>query len=141
MLLILSSVTLHAQSLRFRMAFSYEANQMSGMLILKTEEEVTKGSMVNEFGVNFVEFTIKNGRAKIVRINPMLKRPFLKKVLRRDFELLWESMMSEADGTVQSRRGGISRAFCVRQTDEESKLLSLRLEHQKLPLVINLYQL
>ena len=141
MVLVMSSVTLYAQSLRFRMAFSYEANQMSGMLILKTEEEVTKGSMVNEFGVNFVEFTIKNGRAKIVRINPMLKRPFLKKVLRRDFELLWESIQSDEDRTMQSRRGGVSRAFCVRQTDEESKLLSLRLEHLKLPLVINLYQL
>ena len=140
LLFVLNGIVLNAEPLRFSMVFTYDANPLSAMLILKTEGGVTKGGMVNEFGVSFVEFTIRNGKAKIVRLNPMLKRPFIKKVLKRDFELLWACLQREEDGTIQSRRGGVYRAFCVRQTDPESKLLSLQLEHQKLPLTINLHQ-
>ena len=140
LLCILGSLALHAQSLRFSMELIYDTNQLSGMLILKTEREVLKGSMVNEFGVNFVEFTVKNGKAKIVRINPMLKKPYLKKVLKRDFELLATCLNREGDEKIQNRRKGIYRASCAKQTDEETDLLSLRLEHQKLPLTIYLYQ-
>jgi hypothetical protein len=107
------------------------------MLILKEQGDVLKGSMVNEFGVNFVEFTVKNKRAKIIRLHPMLKKPFLKRVLKKDFELIAASLYREMDGMVWSKSGG--GAFCIREHDEEHKLLSLRLEHQKLPLTINLY--
>ena len=139
-MLILSSMTLSAQSFRFRMAFSYDTHHLSGMLILKSEGEVVKGSMVNEFGVNFVEFTVKNGKAKIVRLNHLFKRPFLKKVLKRDLELLTQSLMSEESGVLWSKKGGIYRASCIRESDEERNLLSLQLEHQKLPLTITLNQ-
>lgn len=99
-----------------------------------------KGSMVNEFGVNFAEFTVKNQKAKMVRLHPMLRKPFLKKVLKKDFELITASLhREEEEGIVWSKGRGIYRAFCLRQRDEENKLLSLQLEHQKLPLTIHLY--
>ena len=140
LLWLISAVSLHAQTLRFRMAFVYDANPLSAMLILKNEDETLKGSMVNEFGVNFVEFTVKKGRAKIVRLNPMLKKPFLKKVLIKDFELITACLKSETEGVMYSKKGGVFSASCIKQMDEESKLLSLQLEHQKLPLTIYLSQ-
>jgi len=140
LLSLLCVLSLHAQTLRFQVALTYNANPVSAMLILKNEGEMFKGSMVNEFGVNFVEFTVIKEKAKIVRLNPMLKKPFLKKVLRKDFELITRCLTSEVDGVVWGNKGGIYRAFCVKQTDEETKLLSLHLEHQKLPLTIFLSQ-
>jgi len=98
------------------MTLTYDSNQLSAILILKKEEALLKGSMVNEFGVNFVEFTVKNGKAKIVRLNPMFKKPFLKRVLRRSFERL---------------------ADCLEREEEAS----LQLTHQKSPLTINLFPL
>jgi hypothetical protein len=138
-LFLFSGLTLYAQPLRFRMEFTYDTTQLSAMLILKTEGETLKGSMVNEFGVNFVEFTVRNGKAKIIRINPMLKRPFLQKILRRDFELLADCLHRAAGDVIRSKKRGIYRASCIKRMDEETKLLSLHLEHQNLPLTINLY--
>lgn len=134
-------VSLHAQTHRFRVALTYDTHQLSAILILKRDGETLKGGMMNEFGVNLVEFSVKKGKAKIARLNPLFKKPFLKKVLKKDFELITESLQREMDGMSLSKRGGMYRATCLRETDEETKWLSLRLEHQKLPLSICLYQI
>ena len=139
MLFIFGGITLCAQTQRFRMEFTYNTEQLSAMLILKNEGDILKGSMVNEFGVNFVDFTVKNKKAKIIRLNPILKRPFLKKVLRRDFELLADCLNRETDETLWSKKRGIYHASCIKLMDPETKLLSLQLEHLNLPLKISLY--
>ena len=138
-LLILSSLTLYAQPLRFRINFVYDTNQFSAMLILKMDGERLKGSVVNEFGVNFVDFSIKKGKAKIERFNPMLKRAFLQRVLKRDFEFIADCLNRDSDGVIWSKKRGIYRASCTKYMNEEAKLLSLHLEHKNLPLSITLY--
>ena len=139
LLLILCSLTLYAQPLRFRINFVYDTNQVSAMLILKMDGERLKGSVVNEFGVNFMDFSIKKGKAKIERINPMLKRAFLQKVLKRDFTLIADCLNRDSDEVIWSKKRGIYRASCTKYMNEEAKLLSLHIEHKNLPLSITLY--
>ena len=139
LLLMLGSVSLQAQSLRFRVAFTYETTQFSSMLIIKKEGEVLMGSMMNEFGVNMVAFSVNKGKVKIIRFNPVFKKPFFKKVLKRDFALLADCIFRASDEIVWSNKRGIYQASCVRYMDEENKWLSLHLEHQNLPLTIDLY--
>ena len=131
--LCLCSVTLYAQSQRFRMTFTYGNNPLSALLVLKTEGKLIKGSMLNEFGVNFVTFTVQNGKTKIVHLNPLLKKPFLKKVLKQDFALLTECLSRGPDETVWSSQKGKFLASCVRSAEEQ-----IRLVHQRIPLTIDL---
>jgi len=131
--------TVNAQTLRYRAEFVYDANQISAMLILKYESEILKGSMINEFGVCYVEFIVKKGSAKVIRLHPILKRPFLKKVIKRDFELLARSLALASEEVLWSKKRGIYLASCRKQIDEERKILSLHIKHQNVPLSINLY--
>jgi len=137
---LLGNWTLNAQPLRFRATVTHENNPLSAILIVKEEGGVLKGSMINEFGVNLVEFTVKKGKTKIVRLNPMLKRPFIKKVLRKDFALLAAVLQRDSDETLWSKGRGMFQASCSRSTDSETHLISLHIAHRRIALTIDLHQ-
>lgn len=134
--LLIGNLSVYAETLRFQMTLTYNAIPLSAILILKSEDVLCKGVIINEFGINLIEFTANKGKAKIVRLHPILKKPFLKKVLKNDFELIIESISSASNRIIRSKKRGIFHAYCYKREDEDNNLLSLQLEHKKLSLTI-----
>lgn len=72
---------------------------VGGLCILKGDESSLNVSIVNEFGVSIVTFIYAHDRDKIKMINCIrqLRRPFIKKVLKKDFKVILSEYLMQDD--------------------------------------------
>ena len=61
---------------------------VGGVCIIKSNASIVNASIVNEFGVSIITFQYEPNKGKIKIVNGIkqLKRPFIKKVLKKDFK-------------------------------------------------------
>lgn len=59
---------------------------LSGILVMLQEDDTLKASVVNEFGVSFMDFTYSatNDKVKLVSLTARLDKWYIRRMLRRD---------------------------------------------------------
>lgn len=85
-------------SVRIEMSQAY----IGGICIVKGDESCLTASVVNEFGVSMVTFRydLNKGKVKIVNCIRQLRRPFLRKVLKKDFRIILDLYTTFEEGNV-----------------------------------------
>lgn len=110
--------------------------ELSGVCIIKTDDEGSRGAVVNEFGIHALDFTLSPNRKKVKLLNvmPAMNRWYIKRVVRADLKFLFaatpERMQKgkrqvsvEPDGTVTlvNSRYGLKYSFLeIEDKDDET---------------------
>lgn len=97
-LLCLCRVSVQAQSYplllngeeRASWNFTLERGTMTvtGICLTRQTEQGLVGSVVNEFGIHFFDFTCRNNRVKVSNVFPAMNKWYIRRVLRNDLKLL-----------------------------------------------------
>ena len=76
---------------QFTVFISAKGMELSGICIIKTDEQGSRGAIVNEFGVHALDFTLSSDRRKVKLLNvmPVMDRWYIKKVVRGDLKYLF----------------------------------------------------
>lgn len=120
----------------YQVAINVKEAEISGICIIKTDDEGSRGAVVNEFGIHALDFTISPNRRKVKLVNvmPFMNRWYIKKVVCGDLKFLFSataemqrkgkrSVSVEADGTVTlvNSRYGLKYSFLeIRNKDDET---------------------
>lgn len=121
---------------RYQVAINAREAEITGICIIKTDDEGSRGAVVNEFGIHALDFTISPNRRKVKLVNvmPFMNRWYIKKVVCGDLKFLFSatpekqkkgkrSVSVEADGTVMlvNSRYGLKYSFLeIRNKDDET---------------------
>lgn len=99
--LLLCTVVLWAQSPllsldgrhHYRVTIAARGAELSGICIIKTDGEGSRGSVVNEFGIHALDFTVSPDRKKVKLLNvmPAMNRWYIKRVVRGDLKFLFNA--------------------------------------------------
>ena len=70
--------------------FTLERGNMTitGICMARQTENGLVGSVVNEFGIHFFDFTCQNNRVKVRNVFPVMNKWYIRRVLRSDLRLL-----------------------------------------------------
>lgn len=73
---------------RYSVQIDLDKAYVGGVCIIKSNDSIVNASIVNEFGVSIITFQYEPNKGKIKIVNGIkqLKRPFIKKVLKKDFK-------------------------------------------------------
>ena len=126
-------------SLRYGLEWNYQEMNLSAILVLKEFGEEKKGVIMNEFGINLLEFDInKKGKVAVAFLHPMLRRPFVKKLLRKDLRLLNACLEAPSvDDVPPGWRKGVE----ITDVLDENNSRLLKIQHHKPPMSIVLFGL
>ena len=85
---------------------------LSGVCILKTENDTITGCIFNEFGISAIEFVRYPGKkkAKILSVIKMLDKWYIKRVLNRDIAHVIDNLQ-KGEGQYRDERYKISYKF------------------------------
>lgn len=74
------------ESKKYTSCIEMSKGYISGICILKHEDDQIAGSIFNEFGISAVDFYfyIKKNKVKIISVMDMLDKWYIKKVLKKD---------------------------------------------------------
>lgn len=61
---------------------------LTGICLVRRTEQGVVGSVVNEFGVHYFDFTCKSSHVKLSNVFPAMDKWYIRRVLRRDLLLL-----------------------------------------------------
>ena len=63
---------------------------LSGICIIKTDEDGSKGAIVNEFGIHALDFTVSadHRKVRLYHVVDFLNRWYIKRVLRKDLQYI-----------------------------------------------------
>ena len=110
-LLLLAAVALYAEGWllplserqQYSVAIEARGAELTGICIVKTDAEGSRGAIVNEFGFHALDFTLSADRRKVKLLNVMerLDRWYIRKVVRKDLRILWGATQG---GPQQGRR-------------------------------------
>jgi len=77
----------------YEMALSARGHNITGICIIKTDETGSRGSVVNEFGVHALDFTLSADRKKVKLLNviEMMDHWYVKRVVKRDLRYLFQA--------------------------------------------------
>jgi len=125
---------------RYGLEWNYQDMNLSAMMVLKTFGAEKKGVIMNEFGLNFLEFDIdKKGKARVAYLHPMLRRPFVKRMLRKDLRLLHACMeASSLDNVDAGLRKGLDLSG---SWDENQVMTSVQIQHRTPAMTLRIFGL
>lgn len=78
------------------------------------------GTIVNEFGVKVLDFTLKGGKAQIFNLIKPLDKWYIRKMLRRDFKIILSNIFNPKNFIEKKME-------CVVQDENEIKFINHRL--------------
>ena len=109
-LLLLSSLQTMPQ--RYSAYIGLPRGYVSGILVLRQEEEAVKGSLFNEFGITALDFTYHRpkDKVKLHTVVKMLDRWYIRRVLRRDLREVLKRL-EQGDSIYEDRRYHINYKF------------------------------
>ena len=87
--------------------FSMQArgNELTGICIVsEMEKGVSVGTIVNEFGVKALDFSIEKGKVRVFNVIKPLDRWYIRKVLRKDFSFIFQHIKSGKDLIIKKRK-------------------------------------
>ena len=78
------------------MTISARGAELTGICIIRTDEGGSKGTIMNEFGVNALDFTLSADRKKVrlQHVVAMMDKWYVKRVVRKDLQYLFSATMS-----------------------------------------------
>ena len=141
-LLLLAAVALHAEDWllplserqQYSVAIEARGAELTGVCIVKTDAEGSRGAIVNEFGFHALDFTLSANRRKVKLLNVMeqLDRWYIRKVVRKDLRILWGATQSgpqkgrrtiavEADGTVVLTNQKYKLKYSLKKIDDTTE--------------------
>jgi len=98
---------------QYSMTITARKAEITGICIIKTDGEGSRGAIVNEFGIHALDFVVSADRKKVKLLNviPAMNRWYVKKVVRKDLKILFLSTQAgkqragrvlthEDDGTI-----------------------------------------
>jgi hypothetical protein len=79
---------------RFTAVIEMPKGYMSGICVLLCDGDLIKGSMFNDFGITFMDFTFnqRKDKVKLLSVQKMMDKWYIRKILRRDLRLLFHAM-------------------------------------------------
>jgi hypothetical protein len=89
-----------------RTELNFRDNALSAITVLKADSDGTlRGTMMNEFGISALSFTVSADRRhlKLLNVMPKLNKWYIKKVLRADLRHLFSARNSQLGQTVKHR--------------------------------------
>ncbi len=81
----------------YSVAITARGAEITGVCIVKTDAEGSRGAIVNEFGIHALDFMVSADRRKVKLLNviPMMDRWYVRRVVKKDLRTLFNAM---ADG-------------------------------------------
>lgn len=89
---LLCTLPLCAQTARYTAYIEMERAYVSGLCLLQTENDMTKGCIFNEFGITAIEFSYDQRKVKLLRVIKPLDKWYIRKVLRKDLAQLMKNL-------------------------------------------------
>lgn len=82
---------------RYSVKIDMSKAYVGGIFIIKEDETSMNASIVNEFGVSILTFQyiLDKDKIKIVNCIKQLRRPLIKKVLKKDFKIIMIEYMAQ----------------------------------------------
>ena len=97
----------------YSVAITARGAEITGVCIVKTDAEGSRGAIVNEFGIHALDFMVSADRRKVKLLNviPMMDRWYVRRVVKKDLRTLFNAtadgeqaggrtVIVEPDGTV-----------------------------------------
>ena len=97
----------------YSVAIMARGAEITGVCIVKTDAEGSRGAIVNEFGIHALDFMVSADRRKVKLLNviPMMDRWYVRRVVKKDLRTLFNAtadgeqaggrtVIVEPDGTV-----------------------------------------
>ena len=119
---------------QYSVAIEARGAEISGVCIVKTDAEGSRGAIVNEFGIHALDFTLSADRRKVKLLNvmPQLDRWYIKRVMRKDLRLLFgatedgqrercRSVAVAEDGTVTLTNRKYKLKYSLKKIDETAE--------------------
>ena len=109
---LMTVVQLHAINLegkrQYNVIIETGKASLSGICIIKTDETGSKGAIVNEFGIQALDFTLSADRRKVRlhHVVDFLNRWYIKRVLRKDLQFIFRNIESTSDRNRELRVEG-----------------------------------
>ena len=103
---------------RFTAVIEMPKGYMSGICVLLCDGDLIKGSMFNDFGITFMDFTFnqRKDKVKLLSVQKMMDKWYIRKILRRDLRLLFHAMR---EGKGEYRDGKYKMLFRFTQLTED----------------------
>ena len=81
----------------YSVAIMARGAEITGVCIVKTDGEGSRGAIVNEFGIHALDFMVSADRRKVKLLNviPMMDRWYVRRVVKKDLRTLFNAT---ADG-------------------------------------------
>lgn len=93
-----SAITLDGKR-QYRVTIEMPRGSLSGICLIKTDASGSKGSLVNEFGIHALDFTVSTDRRKVrlLHVIDRMNKWYIKRILRRDLRFLFLNKESVQD--------------------------------------------
>ena len=78
---------------QYSVAMTIRGTQLSGLCLVRVSDEGYRGSIVNEFGIHALDFTLSPDRQRVRLYNllPAMNRWYIKRVVRGDLKFLFNA--------------------------------------------------
>jgi hypothetical protein len=74
-----------------RIDIQIKDNSFSGLCILKRIDNILKGTVINEFGAKAFDFAVNAENCRLLDVNRMLGKKYIKKTIEKDLYFLFET--------------------------------------------------
>lgn len=108
---------------QYNVVIDARGKQITGLCMIEVQSNGNLvGTMVNEFGVKAFDFTRKNGRIKLRNVFQKINKWYIRRVLRKDMEFLFDNISGENDVSKGKRHFRKSTDGELIVTNEKYKL-------------------
>jgi hypothetical protein len=63
--------------------------EMTGILIVRYQDDAWRGSLINEFGIKAFDFIVKKQKCRLLNTVSLLNRWYIRKIIENDFSFLF----------------------------------------------------
>lgn len=74
---------------RYRVDINFGEAWVSGILMVRDEEDMRRGTMMNEFGIRAFDFEVTPRSAKLDNVMPMMDKWYIRREIAADLQLLF----------------------------------------------------
>ena len=120
--LLLLATHLQAQSVsRMSVEISFEKGGITGVCLLRKEEQTVSGTIMNEFGIKVFDFVYYRQRDKLRLFNviKMLDKWYIRRVVRRDLKQVLPHLPPVSEYRYENRKRHIHYLFTPLPTTED----------------------
>lgn len=120
--LLLLATDLQAQSVsRMSVEISFEKGGITGVCLLRKEEQTVSGTIMNEFGIKVFDFVYYPQRDKLRLFNviEMLDKWYIRRVVRRDLKQVLPHLPPVSEYRYENRKRHIHYLFTPLPTTED----------------------